>query len=167
MKCITFIFACVLQSHWLKRCLHHLHHLCILLKGLAVAVCDGINHKAEKKIMFQCSQCRTLFLSHFCFSVTMVVLPSLIRALLLLLLLCSSEELNTAWFVFSEFSIYLFMDLVHILAASLLAGCSHGGTGVSLTCYENLTAEAISVVSSHFGNIFLNYCSSDPEKPWI
>lgn len=59
------------------------------------------------------------------------------------------------------------MDLVHISAASLLAGCSYGGTGASLTDSEGLVAEAVSVVFSHMRNIFSNYCGSDSEKPWI
>lgn len=59
------------------------------------------------------------------------------------------------------------MDLVHISAAFLQARCSYGGMGVFLPYSESLMAETISVVPSHLGNIFINYCTSDSENPWI
>lgn len=129
----------MLQSHWLNQCLHHLHQVCILLKGLAVGVCknsmcmwwnwpQGRKENPVLVLLEEDSFLVAIFL-FLCYNGSASIIDnSSAPALTAFLQWRTKYSMD-----FLQFILHLsVLDLVHISAASLLGGCFYGGTGVSL-----------------------------------
>lgn len=164
--CLYVFVYCVFQPHWLNWCFHHMNQVSVLLKGLAMDVCESSVHiwwnrpqgwKENHVLVLLVEKpfhVATFLL--FCYNASASIINKSSATALTIFLqhvfapIDSSFICSQIWCVLQQGPPWL-----RVPAGGL--GCPYH----TWVCSESPMAAAVSVVRSHIGNFFCNGCSSD------